>query len=79
MSGWRTIESAPKDGSWILLTGGEIYYGWDPPDEDDDKPPMVVAQWVKDGEGWQFAWYDSGYYGEYENPTHWAPLPDLPR
>ena len=70
---WRPIEIAPTDGSWILLTGGSIEYGWD---NMDDQPVMVVGQ--KMTEGWQFAWYDGGYYGEYVCPTQWMPLPEPP-
>jgi hypothetical protein len=66
---WQPINTAPKDGTWVLVRGGEIYYGWD----GDTKPTMVVAQFIN--ECWQFAWYDSGCYGEYENPTEWMPLP----
>lgn len=72
---WQTMDTAPRDGTWVQLTGGKIDYGWD----DTPKPPIVVAQWVRvnatDETRWQFAWYDSGYYGEYENPTNWRPLP----
>jgi hypothetical protein len=71
---WQPIEAAPQDGSWVLLTGGKIDYGWD---GDDGMPSMVVGQWAC--KGWQFAWYDSGYYGEYEGPTHWMPLPEPPK
>lgn len=75
---WQQIETAPTDGSWVLLTGGKIDYGWD----GDAKPACVVGQWnvsrnIFRGE-WHFAWYDSGYYGEYEEPTHWMPLPTPP-
>lgn len=72
MSDWQPIDTAPKDGSWILLTGGKDAQGWD---HDEPQPPMVVAQWASYAECWQFAWYDSGYYGEYDQPTHWLPLP----
>ena len=72
MAEWKTIESAPKDGTWVLLTGGVIYYGWD----GDDFPKCVVGQYVSYSNIWQFAWYDDGYYGEYEHPTHWMPLPN---
>lgn len=78
---WQTIESAPKDGTWVLLTGGKIRYGWNA----DDVPPCVVGQWTHHLNGserpegrWQFAWYDGGYYGEYEAPTHWMDLSILP-
>lgn len=76
----RPIEEAPRDGTWVLLTGGSIEYGWD----GDTQPPFVVGQWVGkrstngvNQERWQFAWYDSGYYGEYETPTHFKPLSAL--
>lgn len=69
LGAWQPIETAPRDGTWVLLTGGSIAYGWC----EDDKPPMAVGQ--RAGDCWQFAWYDSGYYGKYENPTHWMPLP----
>ena len=75
MNEWQPIETAPKDGTWILLSGGNIDYGWD----NGERPPAVVGQYVlfhRKG-SWQFAWYDGGYYGEYENPTHWMPLPEL--
>lgn len=76
--GWQPIETAPKGGTWVLLTGGTIDYGWD----GGEPPTMVVGQALvhhKEGHTfYQFAWYDSGYYGEYENPTHWMPLPPPP-
>jgi Protein of unknown function (DUF551) len=79
-SKWQPIKTAPKDGTWIMLCGGSIEDGWD---DGDAKPPVVVGQFVAqtnnhEREGYyQFAWYDSGYYGEYESPTHWMPLPKV--
>lgn len=80
MSEWMPIETAPKDGTWILLTGGDIWKGWD----GDTQPDAVVGQYTESrnfspSEGhWQFAWYDGGFYGEYIDPTHWMPLPAPP-
>jgi hypothetical protein len=71
---WRPIAELPdelKDGRWILLKGGEVDHYWD---EESDHPPAVVAQWAEYGECWQFAWYDSGTYGEYSSPTHFAEI-----
>lgn len=73
MTEWQPIATAPKDGTWVLLTGGEISYGWD----SDDQPRVVIGQFAGE-EGWHFAWYDSGFYGEYISPTHWMPLPEPP-
>ena len=78
---WQPIATAPKDGTWLLLAGGAIDYGWD----GDDQPSCVAGQWTTELNGqtrekgcWQFAWYDGGYYGEYEAPTHWQHLPPVP-
>lgn len=80
MDKWRCVKTdpPPKDGSWILLCGGSIDDGWC----ETNTPPVVCAQYTPDGIGkgrWQFAWYDSGYYGEYESPTHWRFHPTPPQ
>lgn len=81
LGAWQPIETAPRDGTWVMLAGGAC-------DEDeggsDGRP--VVAQWTNYLNGrtapnygrWQFAWYDGGYYGAYNEPTHWMPLPAPP-
>ncbi len=77
MTDWLPIESARREGTWVLLMGGEIRYGWYY-----DEPPQVVAQWTthlngRDGPEygrWAMAWY----YGGYEDPTHWRHLPPPP-
>lgn len=79
MTDWRPIETAPKDGTLVMLSGDRIYYGWD----GKTKPLAVVGQFASScnplgADTWQFAWFDGGFYGEYENPTHWMPLPDPP-
>lgn len=61
--GWRPIETAPKDGTRILLASGSglVFTGWwdaDPDDHDNDG-------WVDDAEVW---W----------EPHHWRPLPAAP-
>jgi hypothetical protein len=85
-SDWRPIETAPRDGTWVLLTGGECEFN----EESDNRGRVVTAQWtteyrsnagdrlIADFGRWEFAYYDSGVYGEYENPTFWQPLPSPP-
>lgn len=71
-NGWRTIESAPRDGTLVLLAGINGFsnlrgYGhWL---EEDPS-----AEWS--GPGWWGAC--SGRYGELGPPTHWQPMPEPP-
>ena len=66
MNNWQPIETAPKDGTWVMLRGGHDY-------GDDQIGPAVVAFW--DGEGWYYAYWDSEWRSSYEEPTQWMPLP----
>ena len=75
--GWQPIETAPKDGTWILVYGAGT-------DDEDEARNVAVAQYTNYLNGrttewhWQFAWYDGGYYGMFNAPTHWMPLPEAP-
>ena len=65
---WRDIESAPKDGTKIVV--GIYFDGGKYPEE---------ARW----DFWVDSWrkYASGYgegFGEPYRPTHWMPLPEPP-
>ena len=80
---WQSIETAPRDGTWILLydpmTSALIYSGcydarfdskWDP-----EKDEMeYVGQWTN---------YHVESFGYEEHqilaPTHWMPLPPPPQ
>lgn len=64
MSGWLSIESAPKDGTFLLLYGPHSRRGGN---------YQLTARW--DGQYWESA--DDGY-NIYLDPTHWMPLPDPP-
>lgn len=72
-SNWQPIESAPRDGTWVLVKGGNMgdeWYGKTP------EPPCVVA--FSDSyahEEWGFADWDGACRSYYLNPTHWMPLP----
>ena len=77
---WQPIETAPKDGTWVLLFGGKT-------SEDDymrtgvliERP--VTAFWNNSecyDEYWAFAFWDGDWREEYSDPTHWMPLPEPP-
>ena len=75
MTKWQTIDTAPEK-EWVLIRGGQPGCGWD----GDSVPPMVVAIGdLYNGElRWTFAHYDSGYYGEWDLPTEWLSLSEIP-
>ena len=71
MSGWKPIETAPKDGTVILV--GVWGFG----------PDIASASW--NGKFWDMEIYGYEYCGyeycgdpEFSDPTHWMPLPSPP-
>ena len=69
MTDWRPIETAPRDGTHLLLF--------------DDRDRMLIEAdiaigWWQDGE-WR-DWGDIGCSGLFPyEPTHWMPLQEPPR
>ena len=64
---WKPIETAPKDGTHILISNPEWFSGH-------------VAWWRKteNAKNWKRGWFvDFGY--DYNNASHWMPLPALPK
>jgi hypothetical protein len=59
-SPWRTIDSAPKDGTWILVGGVNLH--------------PCDAHWAHDRVGDAWDWMD-GFGPFAAQPTHWQPLP----
>lgn len=64
MSEWQPIESAPRDGSYMLLR-------FDGPFYDRECPGVAVGK--PTDSGW---WLTSIWAGSsaHRNPTHWMPL-----
>ena len=69
---WQPIETAPKDGSWVIVV---FPYS----------PPMVSLatykpQFRRGGRGGQSAGWRSYHERLSEiSPTHWMPLPEPPK
>ena len=85
MNEWMPIESAPMDGTPLLLYCGGMN-SWN---RLNGMPDIVVGIWTNNA--WGAGWYsdvgdvDQGYestgaYFEHENlhPSHWMPLPPTP-
>ncbi len=74
---WQPIETAPKDGTPILLGGGMWGDDWRDPTE-----RVMVGWWERTkriGEFWNCCAAESGHCNfPYEMPTHWMPLPPPP-
>ena len=60
---WQPIESAPKDGTWLMFFGEPAR----------TSSQCMIGRW--DVSSWESA--DDGY-GMYLEPTHWMPLPPCP-
>lgn len=75
MNEWQPIETAPKDGTAVLVTGGT--YGCDDISCEFHHLPfkeVAVARWDKVDRMWWFC-FGGAFYA---NPTCWMPLPDPP-
>lgn len=75
MSEWKTIESAPRDGTTILVCGGTLSwrgsYDCDAQMVEPDTANWMGGEWfIGNGES----------YGDRIicTPTHWMPLPSPP-
>lgn len=67
---WQPIETAPKDGTKVLL----FFPG---PFNDKAENGIVTGQWTGNTDRWWLSaiWASSNAH---QNPTHWMPLPIPP-
>lgn len=74
---WKPIETAPKDGTWILaVVAGFVpaVCRWDMHGRENGSFEHVEAETFAEESHWQ-DYIDSTYPWE---PTHWHPLPTSP-
>lgn len=81
--GWRDIESAPKDGIEIIVTGGHSVICSDYHEDETIHDDIAIVMWdpcpIEDAYKWCCKGYSNGDIGYYINPTRWRPLPALPK
>lgn len=73
MNNWQPIETAPKNGAWLLLVRSVFI--------------PVVAYWDSERGRWlsELEWevsdetWEEFLMHEHYRPTHWMPLPKPPR
>lgn len=72
VGGWQPIETAPRDGTWIMLFAERaepsVSFGYY-----DDQPFMP-----DDDEPWGWAFIEADGMPSRVAPTHWMPLPAAP-
>jgi hypothetical protein len=70
-SPWRGMESAPKDGKYIIITQGSML------------PDIAVWHSERPARGDRLAipegWFAAAGRSRVMFPTHWMPLPEAPR
>ena len=73
--GWQPIETAPKDGTFVLLYG--IRSHWQGPRANGPRPRKLGEPSVRQGH-WSSGLWQTGDLSRWEAPTHWMPLPEPP-
>lgn len=73
MSEWQPIETAPKDGTRVLVS----LWAWDDPATGDRLTEIVY--WG--GDDWRNGYPDDvdAFANTVNPPTHWMPLPEPPK
>lgn len=77
---WQPIETAPRDGTPVLLAGGEDDTARYMTDDEARRMRAPTRGWWTKGDGWVITLAEAGYVAVIRNdPTHWMPLPEPPQ
>ena len=71
---WKPIETAPKDGRYVLLFCPEAFRTGYDRTVPEREWGMIVGMWDDDADAWESI--DDCYYPE--GVSHWMPLPSPP-
>ena len=74
MSRWMPIETAPKDGTRIVLGNPDWLVVWSGSWLAEQPPGEPDYRW----NSWGPRWERTGFCDRDLNPTHWQPLPSPP-
>lgn len=70
MREWKTIDSAPRDGTWFLARDAKAKWR--------DRPWCVVACWNLAPNNFANPRFEDRHGYSYGNLTHWMQMPDSP-
>lgn len=75
-AGWRPIETAPKDGTWFLMTDGTqmLVAHWHVYPPNPQYPNALPGLWLSPQDHTHLDIAAAGL----DPPTHWMPLPEPP-
>lgn len=80
MSEWQPIETAPKDGTWIMVAG-TVWAGEVGGVARNANPEVSIANYTSGKSDYPGDWWNEAggdYYATWCQPTHWMPLPPPP-
>ena len=63
---WQPIETAPKDGTWILIFRSTPHTNME--------LGCALVYW----DDHFTCWHDGEYHSDHYDPSHWVPLPEPP-
>lgn len=66
---WQSIETAPKDGTWILLYDDRFLHS---------ETSYLIAKWHGPLKLWVGRSNSKGRFPLWDAATHWMPLPKPP-
>ena len=77
-NGWQPIETAPRDGTPVLIAGGTLFSDSGMANDSEGEFNQLAHASLRLGTSWDIQNTCSFSSSWVENPTHWMPLPAPP-